>query len=75
MDTLLLLDVKDERGALWSISADEVRYVKHIVHSTEEYDKVTTKSGEEFICVWEGVPVLIWQCLWGVQPRFVANER
>ena len=69
MEELLLVDVKDAHGALWSVPASRIRLVKHRGSGTERYDKIVTDGDEELICVLGDVPTVIEKSLWVARAR------
>jgi hypothetical protein len=69
MEELLLVDVKDAHGALWSVPASRIRLVKHRGSGAERYDKIVTDGDEELICVWGEDPAAIEKCLWVARAR------
>ena len=76
MEELLLVDVKDAHGALWSVPASRIRLVKHLGSGSNIYDRIVADGDEELlVCTYGGDPTTLGESMYLMKPHKKGEGR
>lgn len=75
MEGLLLVNVMDNHGALWSVPANRIRLVKHKGSGSSRYDKIVIDGDEELVCENNDVPTTLEKSLWYVRQNVYLVQK